>query len=109
MIKLLGSCGPRHVRAPGSGVSSECCGTGCRVHTQVLLRATAQTGRNTQHWSGGVCGSLDPAGPSYSRYWDRCCGFLTYDSMILGVLEYLGVQLPLGVVGLGAEVATKVI
>ena len=31
----------------------------------------------------------------------------SYDPMILGMLEHLGVKLPLGVVGLGAELVTK--
>ena len=43
---------------------------------------------------------LDPTGPSYSQCWDSYCVLLTSDPMILGVLELLGVELPLGVVGL---------
>jgi hypothetical protein len=46
--------------------------------------------------------------PSYSRYWDRCCVLLTSDTLILGVLECLGVELSLGVVELAAEFAPKV-
>jgi hypothetical protein len=53
-----------------------------------------QTGRNPSHWS------LDPAGPSYSRWcWNRCCVLLTLDPKILGMLEHLGVEPPLGAVG----------
>jgi hypothetical protein len=64
---------PGFVRAPGSGASSGCCGTGCRVQAQCLLRAPAQTGRSPCHWLGRVLVSLDPAGPSYSQWcWDRC-------------------------------------
>jgi hypothetical protein len=38
----------------------------------------------------------------------RCCVLLTSDPLILGTLEHLGVELPLGVVGLAAEFAPKV-
>jgi hypothetical protein len=38
----------------------------------------------------------------------RCCVLLTSDPLILGVLEHLGVELPLGVVGLAAEFVPKV-
>ena len=48
----------------------------------------------------GVSVSLDPAGPSYSRCWGRCCGLLSYDSGL--------VELPLGVVGLGEVLVPKV-
>ena len=71
-------------------------------------QGTAQTGRNLCHWLGGVPGCLGPAGPSYSRCWCRCCGPLTSDPMILGVLECLGLGLPLSVVGLAAEFSPKV-
>jgi hypothetical protein len=94
---------PGCIRAPGSGISSWCCGTGCRVQAQDLIRAPTQTGRNQWHWSGRVPASLDPAGPNYSRWcWNRCCVILTSDPLILGVLERLGLELPLGVVGLAA-------
>jgi hypothetical protein len=39
VTKLLWSCDPEHVREPGSGASSGCCGTGCEVSAQGLLRA----------------------------------------------------------------------
>jgi hypothetical protein len=45
-------------------------------------------------------------GPSYSWCWGRCCVLLTSD-LILGVLEHLGMELPLGVVGLAAEFEPK--
>jgi hypothetical protein len=48
---------------------------------------------------------LHPSGPSYSWCWGRCCVLLTSDPLILDVLEHLGVELPLGAVGLGAESA----
>jgi hypothetical protein len=60
VTKLLGSCGPGHVRVPGSGASSGCCGTGCGVSTQGLLRALAQVRRNLCHWLGEVAGCLSP-------------------------------------------------
>ena len=50
----------------------------------------------------------DPTGPSYSWCWGRCCVLLTSDPMIIRVLEHLGVELPLGVVGLDAEFEPKV-
>jgi hypothetical protein len=97
------------VRAPGSGASSGCCRTGFRVPAQDLFRALAQTRWNPCHWSGGVPVSLDTAGPSYSWWcWDRCCVLLTSDPMILGEFECLGVELPLGVVGLAAKFGSKV-
>jgi hypothetical protein len=46
--------------------------------------------------------------PVTPRCWGRCCVFLTSDPMILEVLEHLGVELPLGVVRLAAEFATRV-
>jgi hypothetical protein len=95
---ILGSCEPGHVRAPGSVAFSGCCGTGCWVHTQGLLRAPAQTRSNLCHWLGGIPGCLSFAGPSYSQCWGSCCVLLNSDPMILGVLECLGVDLPLGVV-----------
>ena len=53
--------------------------------------------------------SLDPAGPSYSQWcWNRCCVLLTPDPKILGMLEQLEVEPPLGAVGLTAEFALKV-
>ena len=39
---------------------------------------------------------------------NRCCVLLTSDLLILGPLEHLVVELPLGIVGLGAEFAPKV-
>ena len=74
-------------------------GAKCRVRAQGLLWAP-QTRSNLCHWSGSVPAFLDPTGPSYSQCWDSYCVLLTSDPMILGVLELLGVELPLGVVGL---------
>jgi hypothetical protein len=45
------------------GASSGCCGTGCRVRIQGLLRVPAQTRRNLCQWSGRVPGYLGPACP----------------------------------------------
>ena len=93
---------------PGSGVFSGCCGTGYEVSTEGLLRALTQTGRNPCHWSGRVPGCLGPTGPSYFLCWGRYCVPLTSDPMILAVVGRLGVDLPLGVVGLAAEFVLKV-
>jgi hypothetical protein len=61
------------------------------------------------HWSGRVPMFLDPTGTSYCwQSFDRCCVLLTSDPMILGVLEHLGVEFPLGVVGLAAEFVSKI-
>ena len=60
------------------------------------------------HWSGRVPQCLGPAGPSYFQCCGRCCILLTSDPMILGVLDHLRVELPLGVVGLTAEFVSKV-
>jgi hypothetical protein len=94
VTKLLGSSGPGHVRVPGGGVFSGCCGTGCGAHAQVLLRAPAQTGRNPCHWLGRVLGCLGLTGPSYFQWWGRCCVLFTSDPMILVMLEHLEVGLP---------------
>jgi hypothetical protein len=51
----------------------------------------------------------ESAAPRYSQWcWDRCC-VLTSDTMILGMLESLGVELSLGVVGLAAEFGLKLV
>jgi hypothetical protein len=99
---------PGHVRVLGNGTSSGCCGTGCGVCAQSLLRALTQTRKNLCHWSGGVPGCLGPAGPSYFWCWGRCCVLPTSDSIMLGMLEHLGMELPLGVLGLAAEFAPNV-
>lgn len=64
---------------------------------KICSRHWLRTRRN--HWSGRVPGCLGPTGFSYTWCWVRCCVLLTYDPMILGVLDCLGVELPLGVVG----------
>ena len=74
--------------------------TGYRVRAQGLLRAPAQTGRILCHWSGGVAQCPSPTSPSYIWCWSRCYVLLTFDPMILGMLEHLGVDLSLGVVEL---------
>jgi hypothetical protein len=52
-----------------------------------------------QSRSGRVSPSLDPADPNYSRgCWNKCCGLLTPDPKVLGVLERLGVEPPLDAV-----------
>jgi hypothetical protein len=65
-----------------------------------------QTAKNRSHWSGRVPVSLDPAGPGYSVL-EQTLFLLTSDPMILGVLEHLGVEPPLGAVGLAAEFVPK--
>ena len=50
-----------------------------------------------------VTGCLGPTGPSYFWCWGRCCVLINFDAMILGMIEHLGVDLPLGVVGLAEE------
>ena len=79
-----------------------CYETGCEVQAQGVLRELDQSRRNPCHWYyGGGTMSLDPTGPIYSQcIWDRCCILLTSDPMILGMLGHLGMELPLGVVGL---------
>ena len=53
--------------------------------------------------------SLDPSVPSYFWWcWNKCCVLLTPDPKILGVLEHLGVEPPLGDVRLAAEFVLKV-
>jgi hypothetical protein len=96
---ILGSCGSGFVRALGSRAVLGYYGTGCEVRAQGL----AQTKRTLFYWLNGVPGCLSPTGPNYSWCWDRCCVFLTLDPMILGVLECLVVDLPLGVVGLAVR------
>jgi hypothetical protein len=88
VAKFLGFCDPGRVRVPGSGAFSGCFGTGCRVFTQRLFWARAQTRRVPCHWLGKVPVSLDLAGLSYFRWcWHRCRVLLTSDAMILGVLS----------------------
>jgi hypothetical protein len=45
VAKAYSTSDPGNVRVPGSGSSSGCCGTGCRVLTQGLLRGPSQTVR----------------------------------------------------------------
>ena len=95
-------------KSPWEGSSSGCCGTGCRVCFQGLLREVAQTHwEEPSHWSGGVPAYLGPPGPSKSQCWDRCCVF-TSEPMILVMLEYMRLELPLGVFGLAVKFAPKV-
>jgi hypothetical protein len=64
---------------------------------------------NLSHWWGRLPLSLYPDGPSYFQwFWNRCCVLLTPDPKILGVLEHLGVEPPLGDVRLAAEFVLKV-
>jgi len=60
-------------------------------------------GTHATDWAG-IPASLDPGGPSYSGCWAD----VTSSSMNLGLLEHLGVGLPLGVVGMGVEPVPKV-
>jgi hypothetical protein len=68
---ILWSYDPGCVRAPENGASSGYCGTGCRVPTKGLLRATDQTRRNLCLWSGKIPVCLGPTGPSYSQCWGQ--------------------------------------
>jgi hypothetical protein len=43
------------LREPESGASSRCCGTGCRVQAQGLLRALAQIGYETIFNTQNTC------------------------------------------------------
>jgi hypothetical protein len=104
----LWSYDPGCVWAPGNGNFSGCCGTVCSVRSQGLLSALAQAGRNPWLWLSGFTGWLGPVVPSNFWCWGRCCVLFTSDPMILGVLEHLGVELPLGVVGLAVEFVPKV-
>jgi hypothetical protein len=87
---------------PESGASSGCCGIGCRVSAQDLLRAWDQTGRNLCHWSGVVpCILLVTVTPGVGK--DVVSSSLLMLSMILTELEHLEVELLLGVVELIVE------
>ena len=68
------------------------------INAQGLFRALSQTRSNSCPWSGRVPGCLGPTGPS----------LLTSDPVFLGLLECLGVELPLGVVGLADKFVPKV-
>ena len=80
--------------------------TWCGDIAQVLFRALAQSGRNLFHWLGRdscVPGpKVVPVTPGVG------VDVVASSLMILGVLELLGVQLPLGVVELTVEQAPKV-
>ena len=94
---MLLTCYPGCVIALWNRASSGCCGTVCRASAQGLLRAQIQTRRNPCRWPGwGSCvpGSQgDPVTPDVEAD-------VVASPVILGMLEYLGVKLPLGVVGL---------
>jgi hypothetical protein len=120
------------VRALGSGSSSGCCGTGSdsiilgvleHLGVDILLSVVGLDAEfvpkicsGHQPRQEGIChlldrvpGCLGLAGPSYFQCWGRCCILLTYDPIILGMLECLGVDLPLGVVGLAVEFMSQLI
>ena len=108
MTKLLESCDPVML---GLGVELTLGVVGLNAEFSPKVcsgHQPRQTRRDPCYWSGGVPVCLGHAGPSYSQCWDRCCVLLTSDPMILGVLELLGVALPLGVVGLAMEFVPKV-
>ena len=65
---------------------------------EFMPKVSIQTGRYLCLWSE-VPGCSGPAGPSYFQYWGRCCVLLSSEPIILSVLERLGVELPLDVVG----------
>ena len=105
MTKLLGSWDPmilgvlEHL---GVELPLGVVGLGAKLMPKVCSGyQLRQIRRNLCHRSGGVPVCLGPTGPSYSQCWNRCCVLLTSDPMILGVLEHLGFELTLGIVGLG--------
>ena len=71
-------------------------------------RQPRQSGSNTCHSSGGIPTCLGPQVPVTPSVGDRCCVLLTSDPLILCMLEHLGVELCLSVIGLVAEFAPKV-
>ena len=107
MIKLLRSCNPGWVRAPKTQASSRCFGTGYGASTW----STQGTGSDLEKpvplarwvfqcpWIPRV-----PVSPGVGVGTD----VVAFSPMILGMLEHLGVELPLGVVGLGVEQVPKV-
>ena len=76
----------------------------CSSHSghQLRLEGTCVTG-----WAEFLSAWV-PLVPVTPGVGDRCCVLLTSDPMILGVLKRLGVELPLGVVGLAVEFVPKV-
>ena len=92
------------------GVEFSLCvvGLAAEICAQSLLRAPAQTGQNLSQRLGGVPESLDPTGSSYSWWcWNRCYVRLISEPMILSVLECLGVELPLGILGPAEEICAQ--
>jgi hypothetical protein len=81
---ILGSYDPGCFRAPVIWASSGCCWTGCRVCTQGKL---VQTGRKLSDWSGMFPASLDPAGPTYSRWCGNRCFILLFSDVFLKMTE----------------------
>ena len=85
---------------PGSGATSGCCGPGFGVCTQDLLRKPTHRLKGTratclaEFLNTWVSPILVTPGVR-----DRCCFLLTSSAP----LPHLGVELPLGVVGLAAE------
>ena len=110
---ILSSCDPGYVRALGSQTFSGCYRGGWGARALGLL----QDGRNPCLWlARGLCfpGSWGVGwGPSYAMRCERCCG-LSCDlehvraPVLLGVSDLLGVELPLGIVELGAELVLNV-
>ena len=99
---------PGCVRVLGVELSLGVVGLAAEISAQSLLRAPAQTGRNPSHGSGGVPEFLNTTGPSYSWWcWNRCYVLLTSEPMILSVLECLGVELPLGILGPAEEICAQ--
>jgi hypothetical protein len=99
---VLRSCGPDCVRAPWCRVSSGCCGTGYGVCTQGLLRELIQTGKNPCHWSFFRFGKFSSIIllNIFPVLGQMVCPPHFWSYVILGVLESLGVDLPLDVVRL---------
>ena len=97
---------PGCVQSPRSPASSGFCETGSIASTHVLLRAQAQTGRNPCHCQGK--GSSVPGSQGFLVTPSVRSDVVATSPGILGVIKNLGVELPLGVVGLCAETVPKV-
>lgn len=104
VTKLLRSCDPGHVKALGSPASSGCCGTGWRASVQGLLRVLAQTRRPM---SLARLGFLCPWIPGAPVTLSIEADIMASSTMILSMLEHMGVELSLGVLGLVAELVLK--
>jgi hypothetical protein len=126
---ILWSRDPGYVRAPGSQATSGTLRSWCSQTPGILdmlkhlgvelllgvvgLAVDFATKVWTGHWpkleatcatvQAEFLGAQDLLVPVTSWCWGRCCVLLTSNPMILGMSEYLGVKLPLGVAGLAKD------